>query len=142
MGCGRGLQALWSVPMDTPDFEHSKAMPGAADADAGEPDAGERIAKRLARAGLCSRRDAERWITDGRVAVNGTTLDSPACVVRSGDVVQVDGKVIPSRNRRGCGAITSRPGWSPPPATRRAAPLSSNGCRRTCRASSRSVGST
>ncbi|PWC70335.1 pseudouridine synthase [Azospirillum sp. TSH58] len=70
-------------------------MPGAADADAGEPDAGERIAKRLARAGLCSRRDAERWITDGRVAVNGTTLDSPACVVRSGDVVQVDGKVIP-----------------------------------------------
>ncbi|MHA7063214.1 pseudouridine synthase [Azospirillum argentinense] len=81
--------------MDTPDFEHSKAMPGAADADAGEPDAGERIAKRLARAGLCSRRDAERWITDGRVAVNGTTLDSPACVVRSGDVVQVDGKVIP-----------------------------------------------
>lgn len=95
MGCGRGLQALWSVPMDTPDYEHSKAMPGAADADAGEPDAGERIAKRLARAGLCSRRDAERWITDGRVAVNGTTLDSPACVVRSGDVVQVDGKVIP-----------------------------------------------
>ncbi|WP_246472526.1 pseudouridine synthase [Azospirillum tabaci] len=81
--------------MDTPDFDHSKAMPGAADADAGEPDAGERIAKRLARAGLCSRRDAERWITDGRVAVNGTTLDSPACVVRSGDVVQVDGKVIP-----------------------------------------------
>lgn len=95
MGCGRGLQALWSVPMDTPDFDPSKAMPGAADADAGEPDAGERIAKRLARAGLCSRRDAERWITDGRVAVNGTTLDSPACVVRSGDVVQVDGKVIP-----------------------------------------------
>ncbi|WP_353858745.1 pseudouridine synthase [Azospirillum formosense] len=81
--------------MDTPDFDPSKAMPGAADADAGEPDAGERIAKRLARAGLCSRRDAERWITDGRVAVNGTTLDSPACVVRPGDVVQVDGKVIP-----------------------------------------------
>ncbi|MDQ2105383.1 pseudouridine synthase, partial [Azospirillum sp. C340-1] len=70
-------------------------MPGSADADAGEPDAGERIAKRLARAGLCSRRDAERWIADGRVAVNGTTLDSPACVVRPGDVVQVDGKVIP-----------------------------------------------
>ncbi|KAA0676379.1 pseudouridine synthase [Roseomonas genomospecies 6] len=81
--------------MDTPDFDHSEPMPGAADADAGEPDAGERIAKRLARAGLCSRRDAERWITDGRVAVNGTTLDSPACVVRPGDVVQVDGKVIP-----------------------------------------------
>ena len=92
MGCGRGLQALWSVPMDTPDFE----QPGHDDTGApAEPDAGERIAKRLARAGLCSRRDAERWITEGRVAVNGKTLDSPACVVRPGDVVQVDGKVIP-----------------------------------------------
>ena len=56
---------------------------------------GERIAKRLARAGLCSRRDAERWIAEGRVAVNSRVLDSPACVVRPGDVVQVDGKVIP-----------------------------------------------
>ncbi|CAO3352279.1 pseudouridine synthase [Azospirillum palustre] len=56
---------------------------------------GERIAKRLARAGLCSRRDAERWIAEGRVAVNSRVLDSPACVVRSGDIVQVDGKVIP-----------------------------------------------
>ncbi|MBP2292465.1 pseudouridine synthase [Azospirillum rugosum] len=74
--------------MDSPDLEHSEQT-------AAEPDAGERIAKRLARAGLCSRRDAERWITEGRVAVNGTTLDSPACVVRPGDIVQVDGKVIP-----------------------------------------------
>ena len=56
---------------------------------------GERIAKRLARAGLCSRRDAERWIAEGRVAVNSRVLDSPACVVRPGDVVQVDGKVVP-----------------------------------------------
>lgn len=79
--------------MDSPDHDHSEQT--AAEPDAAEPDAGERIAKRLARAGLCSRRDAERWITDGRVAVNGTTLDSPACVVRPGDIVQVDGKVIP-----------------------------------------------
>jgi 23S rRNA pseudouridine2605 synthase len=56
---------------------------------------GERIAKRLARAGLCSRRDAERWIAEGRVAVNGTTLTSPALVVRAGDIVLVDGKPIP-----------------------------------------------
>jgi 23S rRNA pseudouridine2605 synthase len=39
---------------------------------------GERIAKRLARAGLCSRRDAERWIAEGRVRVDGVILTSPA----------------------------------------------------------------
>ena len=33
--------------------------------------AGERVAKRIARAGVCSRRDAERWIAAGRVAVDG-----------------------------------------------------------------------
>ncbi|KIL97502.1 Ribosomal large subunit pseudouridine synthase B [Paramagnetospirillum magnetotacticum MS-1] len=52
---------------------------------------GERIAKRLARAGLCSRREAERWIEMGRVSVNGKTLDSPACVVGPGDIILVDG---------------------------------------------------
>lgn len=52
---------------------------------------GERIAKRLARAGLCSRREAERWIEQGRVAVNGKVLESPACVVGAGDIIVVDG---------------------------------------------------
>ncbi|HYG89407.1 MAG TPA: pseudouridine synthase [Azospirillum sp.] len=60
-----------------------------------EGSGGERIAKRLARAGLCSRRDAERWIAEGRVVVNGKTLDSPACVVKPGDTVIVDGKPVP-----------------------------------------------
>jgi 23S rRNA pseudouridine2605 synthase len=60
-----------------------------------EGSGGERIAKRLARAGLCSRRDAERWIAEGRVAVNGKLLDSPAFVVKSGDDVIVDGKPVP-----------------------------------------------
>jgi len=56
---------------------------------------GERIAKRMARAGLCSRRDAERWIAQGRVQVNGQCLDTPACVVGPGDEIVVDGKVLP-----------------------------------------------
>src|SRR3546814_19635165 len=47
-----------------------RGQPAMSDETSGE-DKGERIAKRLARAGLCSRRDAERWIEEGRVSVNG-----------------------------------------------------------------------
>jgi 23S rRNA pseudouridine2605 synthase len=64
----------------------------------GDPDGdekGERIAKRMARAGLCSRRDAERWIAERRVSVNGKVLDSPAFVVAAGDAIVVDGKPLP-----------------------------------------------
>jgi 23S rRNA pseudouridine2605 synthase len=65
--------------------------------DPTEPNAtgGERIAKRMARAGLCSRRDAERWIAEGRVSVNGKVLTSPAVVVSPGDTIVVDGKPLP-----------------------------------------------
>ena len=60
-----------------------------------EPDnKAERIAKRMARAGLCSRREAERWIEAGRVAVNGTTLATPAFTVTADDKVVVDGKPL------------------------------------------------
>lgn len=55
----------------------------------------ERIAKRIARAGLCSRRDAESWIMEGRVSVNGTKLDSPAFTVGAEDLIVVDGKPLP-----------------------------------------------
>ncbi len=54
-----------------------------------------RVARAIARAGLCSRRDAERWIEAGRVAVNGKQLGTPACVVGPGDTVTVDGKPLP-----------------------------------------------
>jgi 23S rRNA pseudouridine2605 synthase len=54
-----------------------------------------RIAKAIAHAGLCSRRDAERWIGEGRVAVNGTVLSTPAHVVKPGDNITVDGKKLP-----------------------------------------------
>src|SRR3954470_21338152 len=59
----------------------------------------ERIAKRLARAGLCSRRDAERWIADGRVAVDGTVLETPAFVVTDKSRIEVDGKPLPQADR-------------------------------------------
>lgn len=60
-----------------------------------ETAAGERIAKRLARAGLCSRRDAERWIAEGRVIVDGKKLESPAFLVTDQSRITVDGKPIP-----------------------------------------------
>jgi 23S rRNA pseudouridine2605 synthase len=55
----------------------------------------ERIAKRLARAGLCSRREAERWIAEGRVSVDGKRLDTPAVTVDSVSRITVDGKPLP-----------------------------------------------
>jgi len=57
---------------------------------------GERIAKVMARAGLCSRREAEAWIAAGRVTVNGKRLETPACVIGPGDTVRVDGKALPA----------------------------------------------
>jgi len=59
----------------------------------------QRIAKVLARAGLCSRRDAERWIADGRVAVNGEVLTTPAVVVGDDDDIRVDGAPLPEPDR-------------------------------------------
>jgi len=52
------------------------------------------VAKFLARAGVCSRRDAEKLIAEGRVKLNGKTLDTPAVKVTSADKVSVDGRVI------------------------------------------------
>ncbi len=71
--------------------------------DAGEKDwsKGERIAKWLAAAGVCSRRDAERLIEDGKVAVDGEVLDSPAFKVSGRERITVDGKRVggPDRTR-------------------------------------------
>ncbi len=66
------------------------------DADGQKP---ERIAKRMARAGLCSRRDAERWIEAGRVELNGKKLTTPAITVTVRDKIVVDGKPIPAMER-------------------------------------------
>jgi 23S rRNA pseudouridine2605 synthase len=59
----------------------------------------DRIAKVMARAGLCSRRQAEEWIAAGRVAVNGGTISSPAVNVNARDRITVDGKPLLRRER-------------------------------------------
>ena len=59
----------------------------------------ERVAKLLARAGLCSRRDAERWITAGRVSVDGQVLTSPAVTVTAASEIRVDGTPLADPER-------------------------------------------
>ena len=64
-----------------------------------DPAKGERIAKRLARAGVCSRREAERWIAQGRVSVDGVTLKTPAVIVTEDSKIIADGKEIGAPER-------------------------------------------
>lgn len=66
-------------------------------ADSGERSAaeGERIAKRIARAGVCSRREAEALIASGAVSINGEVLTSPARNVTADDRITVRGKALP-----------------------------------------------
>jgi 23S rRNA pseudouridine2605 synthase len=63
--------------------------------------AGDRIAKFLARAGIASRRDAEKLLTEGRVKLNNAVVTHPATFVTEGDLVVVDGKLVdpPARTR-------------------------------------------
>ena len=68
-------------------------------APAANEDAPQRIAKVLARVGLCSRRDAERWIAQGRVAVDGAVLTSPAVTVTAQSDIRVDGMPLPEPER-------------------------------------------
>jgi len=68
-----------------------------------QPDAarGERIAKWMARAGVASRRDAEKIIAEGRVKIEGKLVTQPATFVQPSDVVTVDGRAVnePERTR-------------------------------------------
>jgi 23S rRNA pseudouridine2605 synthase len=61
--------------------------------------AGERIAKVMARAGMASRREAEAWIAQGRVSVNGAVISSPALNVTAADRIAIDGAPMPRRER-------------------------------------------
>lgn len=84
-------------PGDRPD--RGKPRAGGKDAKDGKPAKGpvepkrsERIAKAMARAGIASRREVERLIGLGKVAVNGKILSTPAVLVTRDDVITVDGK--------------------------------------------------
>lgn len=59
-----------------------------------DTDRGERIAKALARAGVGSRRDVERMIGEGRISLNGKTLETPAVLVTSLEGIKVDGEIV------------------------------------------------
>ena len=64
-----------------------------------QPEAKERIAKFLARAGVASRRESERLIAAGRVVLNGSAVEHPATLVDASDVLVVDGKVVAAKER-------------------------------------------
>ncbi len=88
--------------------------PGETDKAAEAPKRSERIAKAMARAGIASRREVERLIGLGKVAVNGKILDTPATLVTRDDVITVDGKPIGSaqatrvwRYHKPAGLVTS-----------------------------------
>ncbi len=64
-----------------------------------EPGAPQRIAKVIARAGACSRRDAEVRIGEGRVALNGAVLTNPATNVTAADEIVIDGVPLAARSK-------------------------------------------
>ncbi|MFA5122953.1 pseudouridine synthase, partial [Zavarzinia sp.] len=82
---------------ETPPKRTPKRKP-AAPAESAAPEA-ERIAKYLARAGVCSRRDAEKLIGEGKVAVDGIVLESPAYKVTGAERITVEGRVVASPDR-------------------------------------------
>ena len=84
---------------DRPRTDKPRSDGGGKDGKSKTPDTplrAERIAKTMARAGIASRREVERLIGLGKVAVNGRILDTPATLVTRDDVITVDGKPIGS----------------------------------------------
>jgi 23S rRNA pseudouridine2605 synthase len=72
----------------------SRPAPAGQSANGGVEAAGERVAKALARAGVASRREVERLIAEGRVALNGEVLTTPAVKVGPKDILTVNGEVV------------------------------------------------
>ena len=84
---------------DAPEARGERIAPEARGERIAPEARGERIAKWLARAGVASRRDAERLLAEGVVALNGQTVTHPATFVRPGDVVQVRGRALDGPER-------------------------------------------
>jgi 23S rRNA pseudouridine2605 synthase len=82
------------IMVHDPQRTHPAPAGQANAAQAASEGGGERVAKALARAGVASRREVERLIEAGRVALNGKTLTTPAVKVDPGDVLTVDGQVV------------------------------------------------
>ena len=59
----------------------------------------ERIAKFLARSGVCSRREAENFILEGRITVNGETIETPAFLVDGSETILFDGEKIAQKDK-------------------------------------------
>ena len=93
------------------------------------PRSGERIAKLLARAGVASRREVERMIADGRIALDGKVLDTPVVVLPDLKGVTVDGKPVSApeaprlfRFHKPPGLLTAERDFSGRPTMRNALP--------------------
>lgn len=71
-----------------------KRQPGYTPQTKNDPREEQRIAKLLARAGIASRREIERMIAEGRIALNGVTIETPATLLKSLTGVTVDGKPV------------------------------------------------
>jgi 23S rRNA pseudouridine2605 synthase len=85
-------KAGWSPATDA---EHPEPIARPARSETGgDGGSGDRIAKVIARAGLCSRRDAEKMVLEGRVAVDGVVIASPALNVTDANLIVVDGKPL------------------------------------------------
>ena len=84
-----------------PHKERRKAQPKElTQPSGGQKDEGERINRYLASCGLCSRREADRWIEEGRISLNGKKVAQPGVKIGEHDVVAVDGKVVaPAANQ-------------------------------------------
>jgi 23S rRNA pseudouridine2605 synthase len=94
-----GFAKTGRPPFRPKKLKTSLPLPAPSAAPPPERKSAERIAKVIARAGLCSRREAEEWIVAGRVSVNGAVIPSPALNVQPADTIVVDGKPLPQRER-------------------------------------------